>query len=486
MQPSSLTIQIAQRRARGGGIDARLDPISWIEQNFYLYDTGQLMTLADCQRRPLECALARDDSGLFIYNTILWSWIKKSAKSSVIAAVCDYVAEHTPNGSIKLVANDLRQADSRVGFYIRESIRLGQKQGKRQGIKITPSGYRIEYPNGARLEMIPIDPSGEAGGNDDLIVYSELWGWKSKAHQRMWAEMTLSPNKFGNSQRWIDTYAGFYGESPILEHLYDVGVIQGERLFPDLEVYANAQAKLLATWVTKPMFSWQTSDYYAEQANTLTADEFNRMHRNQWVSPQSVFVPGEWWAACRGAIPPMGAYQSVVIGIDAAVSGDCFALVMVSRNTDGAVYVRRVRIWSPPKGGKILFRNPSDPNDLTTPEGVLRAWCREFRVAEVAYDPYQLHDMATSLYTEGVAYFREFSQGADRLTSDKQLYDLIRDGRIVHDGDDTLTQHVTNANAQIDKESTKLRIVKRSETSHVDACVALSMAAARALYLNIS
>lgn len=182
----------------------------------------------------------------------------------------------------------------------------------------------------------------------------------------------------------------------------------------------------------------------------------------------------------------MGAYQSVVIGMDAAVSGDCFALVMVSRNTDGAVYVRRVRIWSPPKGGKILFRNPSDPNDLTTPEGVLRAWCREFRVAEVAYDPYQLHDMATSLYTEGVAYFREFSQGADRLTSDKQLYDLIRDGRIVHDGDDTLTQHVTNANAQIDKESTKLRIVKRSETSHVDACVALSMAAARALYLNIS
>jgi hypothetical protein len=83
-------------------------PIDWIENNFYLYDTGDLMSLYDCQRRPLELALSRDENGNFRYNTILWSWPKKSAKSSVIAAVADYTANSRPNGSVKLVANDLK------------------------------------------------------------------------------------------------------------------------------------------------------------------------------------------------------------------------------------------------------------------------------------------------------------------------------------------------------------------------------------------
>lgn len=178
-----------------GIVDAPAKPmphaVDWIQENFYLYDTGNLMSLYECQRRPLELALERDSDGNLKYNTVLWSWPKKSAKSSVIAAMADYTASHKTNGSVKLVANDLKQADSRVGMYLRENIKLGVKAGKRSGIDITPSGYKIRYPNGALIESVPIDPSGEAGGNDDMIVYSELWGWKSKAHQRMWSEMTL-------------------------------------------------------------------------------------------------------------------------------------------------------------------------------------------------------------------------------------------------------------------------------------------------------
>jgi phage terminase large subunit-like protein len=466
----------------GGGV--RPDPIEWIESNFYLYDTGTLIGLYDCQRRPLERALSRDDNGLFIYNTVLWSWPKKSAKSSVIAAVADYTSEHRVNASVKLVANDLRQADSRVGFYIRESIK--RHPTRAQQIRITPSGYRVEYPHGSRIECVPIDPSGEAGGNDDMIVYSELWGWKSKAHQRMWSEMTLSPNKFGNSQRWVDTYAGFEGESPILEQLYDVGVKQGVRIWNDLEVYENRAAKMLAVWVTRPMFPWQSAEYYAEQASTLTPNEFQRMHRNQWVSSIDAFVPIEWWDACKGEIPLLGQYQSVVIGMDAAVSGDCFAMVLVSRNQNGVVFIRRRRVWKPPQGGTIVYRNPFDKDDPTTPEGVLRAWCREFRVAEVAYDNYQLHDLCSQLWAEGIAFFRPFPQGQDRLVADKTLYDLIRDRRIVHDGDPIHREHVQNSNQEVDKNASRLRIVKRTEKLHIDLNVATSMASDRALYLNIS
>lgn len=451
------------------------DPIDWIEDNFYLYDTGNLITLADCQRRPLELALNRDSEGNYKYNTVLWSWPKKSAKSSVIAAVADYVANSRTNASVKLVANDLKQADSRVGYYVRESILLGKKQGKRQEIIITPSGYRISYPNGAKVECVPIDPSGEAGGNDDMIVYSELWGWKSKAHQRMWSEMTLSPNKWGHSQRWIDTYAGIVGESPILEQLYETGVKQGYQVWPDLEVYANDTAKMLTVWVTKPMFKWQSEAYYAEQAATLTPSEFARMHRNQWAASFNAFVPVEWWDSCLTTFEPMRDGQPCVIGLDAAVSSDCFALVLVTtaiRNGVKVAQIRYTRIWTPPPGGEIQFREVE--------EELLRLRSK-YNVVCVAYDPTHLADMRQRLADK--FWWYKFDQGKSRAIADKRLYDMIRDKHIEQDGDAVLRQHITNA-VRTDEDGTTLRIDKREASKKIDGVIAGSMGVERAMELQ--
>jgi phage terminase large subunit-like protein len=430
------------------------------------------MKLFDCQRRPLELALSRDEKGHFKYTTILWSWPKKSAKSSIIAAVADYVAEHKPNASVKLIANDLRQADSRVGYYLREDIKLGQRNGKRQGINITPSGYRISYPNGAKVESVPVDPTGEAGGNDDMMVYSELWGWKSKAHQRMWSEMTISPTRFGNSQRWIDTYAGITGESPILEQLYDTGVKQGVKVWEDHEVYVNDSAKMLTVWVTKPMLPWQTDEYYAQEAGQLTPSEFARMHRNQWSMSAESFIPLEWWHQCRVDAMDDLAGRGVIIAIDAAVENDCFAIVVVSSSKQGKPQVRYCNVWIPPKGGQI---------DFSTVETELLRLFKMYNVTEVAYDPYQMASMAQRLSDN--VFWKPFLQGAPRLMSDKMLYDLIRDGRIEHSGEAQLEQHIINADRK--PEDDKVRIIKRNQAGKIDAVVALSMACARVMYYNV-
>ena len=448
-------------------------PIDWIENNFYLYDTGKLMTLYECQRRPLELALSRDADGSFRYNTILWSWPKKSAKSSVIAAVADYTANSRPNGSVKLVANDLKQADSRVGYYIREAIRLGQQQNRRQGIKMTPSGFKITYPNGARVECVPIDPTGEAGGNDDMIVYSELWGWKSKAHQRMWSEMTLSPTKWGNAQRWIDTYAGITGESPILEQLYDTGVTNGVRVWNDLEVYVNEAAKMLTVWVTKPMFPWQTAEYYAQEAGQLTPSEFERMHRNRWATSSEAFIPLEWWTNCKvDTLSDLGG-RGVVMGLDAAVENDCFAVVMVSMSREGKAQVRYCKIWTPPKDGQINFA------EIETE--LLRLF-KAYNIVEVAYDPYQMASMAQRLGDN--VFWKPFLQGAPRLVADKRLYDTIRDRQIEHSGEPDLGQHILNADRKPEDEG-KLRIIKRNQAGKIDGTIALSMAVDRLFYYNL-
>lgn len=433
------------------------------------------MGLYEWQRRPLELALSRDANGHFRYTTVLWSWPKKSAKSSVIAAVADYVAEHKPNASIKLIANDLRQADSRVGYYLRQAIRIGQRNGKRDGIVITPSGYRITYPNGSRIESVPIDPTGEAGGNDDMIVFSELWGWKSKAHQLMFSEMTISPNRFGYSQRWADTYAGFKGDSPVLEPLYESAVKNGRQLDPatmgGAQVYVNDAAKMLAVWVTKPMFPWQTPEYYASEEATLHPDEFKRIHGNEWVDSVAAFISIEWWKACQ-ATYTLGANEPVIIGVDAATTSDCFAIVMVSRR-DEHNYVHYCRVWYPPKGGAI---------DYGEPEKELKRLINTYNVLEVAYDSYQLVSMMQRLRGEEFVNARAFSQGGDRLIADKRLYDMIKTRATHHAGEPDLAEHIGNAAAEIDKHESKLRIVKRSENKKIDAAVALSMANDRAFY----
>lgn len=88
--------------------------------------------------------------------------------------------------------------------------------------------------------------------------------------------------------------------------------------------------------------------------------------------------------------------------------------------------------------------------------------------------------------TQETRWCRKFSQFAAREIADKQLYDLIRDRRIAHTGNDEVAQHLRNASAKIAKdEDTKLRIIKQSSSTKIDLAVALSMASSECLRLAL-
>jgi phage terminase large subunit-like protein len=477
------------------------DPVEWILEHFRIPETrDNHILLADYQQDSLREALSRNENGDFNYSLIVWSDIKKSIKSTIAAAVVLWRAFNTPWASIKIVANDLKQADSRVSFYVRRCIELNERMGAIA--HMVPSGYTIDLlHNHARIESIPVDPKGEAGGNDDMVCFSELWAANNKAAQRLWTELTLSPTKYGRSFRWVETYAGYSGESPLLEKLYDQGVKEGKKFDwsedydPPLEVYSNKAAKFFCLWNQTPRLSWQTEEYYAQEAATLVPDEFRRVHRNQWVSSVSAFIPIAWWDACKrdNIINRMSNSDSMIMSLDAAVSSDSFGLSMVSgvpaellkelRKDDGVsddinyLAVRYARKWTPPKGGKIDFAPIEEEIDKLL---------KQFHVIEIVYDPYQLEDMAGRIKRSMRAHVYALTQGGPRLKADKGLFDMIRDRRIIHDGTlHDLREHLSNANAEIDKEDKKLRIVKRSELLKIDLAICVSMASARASYWQL-
>lgn len=143
------------------------------------------------------------------------------------------------------------------------------------------------------------------------------------------------------------------------------------------------------------------------------------------------------------------------------------------------IYIQR---WVPPIGGKIDFQGTEEKPG---PERVIRRLIREYNVVQASYDAHELHDMMTRLAREEVCWFRPFDQGEKRLLADSQMRGLIRDRRFWHRGERELREHVQNADAKIDKEESKLRIVKREDSLKIDVLVAASMGSFETLRLNL-
>lgn len=448
-----------------------VDPIEWIEKHFYIPETSAPIVLVPYQKAVIREALAKDD-GLFRYSLVLWSDLKKSAKSTIAGAMALYLAWHTAWESVRIVGNDLKQADSRTFFYIERAIRMNPLLAKQCSIK----SYEIKLPNHTVIAAVPVDPKGEAGGGDLATVFTEMWAMKNKASQQMWSETTLSPLKFGKSIRIGESYAGIKGESPILEPLYEQATKEGEVVdvgIDGLELYRKN--RFLCLWNTTPRCDWQTPEYYEQEATSLVPSEFQRMHRNQWADSHETFIPIEWWDGCQRELEDMGTKRSVVIALDAAVTNDCFALVAVStvmREGVKHVQVRYCRIWTPPVGGEIKFVEIEDE---------LRRLLKVYNVICITYDPMQLADMAQRL--AGLAWWYKFDQQKPRAIADKRLYDMIRDRHVEHNGDVDLRQHILNADRE-KADDNKLRIVKRAPEKKIDALVALSMGNDRAMELQ--
>lgn len=384
--------------------------------------------------------------------------------SQVFALEALYDAITTPESTILLVSRSQDLAVNLLRYCYLTYNNLDEAPDLRKA-----NEGEMGFANGSRIKSIPANRS-TGRGFAATSVYLDEFAYADYAED---IYQSVSPTVSQGGRLTI-------GSTPNGE----------QNLFARLFGEANDFEKMVCPWWQCPAY-WTADEQAAgipkEQAAWYLTER-PKYTDQQWaseydcdfvVSAPERFLPTMlWWDACRVDSEPLhpAFREPLVVAVDAGVTSDAFAVVAVGRHPtipDG-VAVRHVQSWVPAR---------NEPLDFDTIEAAIRQFCTQFNVVQIAYDPYQLHQMMSRLDAQGVAWCVPFGQGAERLVADKNLLDLIMQQRLAHDGNQTLRTHIENADRRVGDDRGQLRLVKRSAGLKIDCAVALSMAAARATSL---
>jgi phage terminase large subunit-like protein len=420
------------------------------------------------ERAFLDRAFLTDAGGRLIYPEQVFSAPKKSGKTGFAAlhtlTMCLIFGGQYAEGYC--VANDLEQAQGRVFQAIK---RIVESSPELRAIARIFSD-KIEFPvTGATITALASDYAGAAGANPTISTFDELWGYTSERSRRLWDEMVPPPTR-KIACRLTTTYAGFEGESELLEELYKRGLAQ-----PQIGNDLHAGDGLLMFWSHVPVAPWQSVEWIEQMRRQLRPNAFLRMIENRFVSTESTFVDPEWIDRCIDPVwSPVISNKTlpVYVGVDASVKKDSTAIAAMFFDRD----VNKVRLVA----HRIFQPTNAEPlNFEATVERTIRELCGRFLVRGIYYDPYQLASVAQRLATAGLP-MREYTQTTDHLTEmGSNLYELVKGANLVLYPDDAIKLAMNRAVA---KETPRgWKITKEKQSHKIDIVIAMAMAAIAAV-----
>ena len=106
-------------------------------------------------------------------------------------------------------------------------------------------------------------------------------------------------------------------------------------------------------------------------------------------------------------------------------------------------------------------------------EQVLRL-AEKYTVAEISFDPWRAGALARGWETRGLKTVVFPFSDARVIPAASELYDAICEGKLTHDGDETLARHMALVVGKATRRG--MRIDKANESDQIDAASALLMA----------
>lgn len=492
------------------------------ERVFEFCRQNVLQTKGRWARKPLEfepwqCAFVDEafefdpETGRRLYHEVLLGIPRKNGKSTLAAGVSLYLLVGDGEAGPEVYNAAAAKDQARVVF--------GQA---RQFVELSPTlpdlllvkRHEIESPeNQGVLRVISSDAKLQHGSNPSGSVIDEMWAHRS---DDLYVALTSGTAAREDPFCLVCTTAGFDEESP-LGVLYNRALkLEIEHPTPFLTIARDRENGFLMYWYGVPKgkaydaadpevvkganpASWITPTYLRREMNkpSMRFIEYRRWHANQWTEAEDAWIDSSLWDACEDArdphlnLPrtPLLPSLPVGIGVDMGEVYDSTGRIVAQRQ--GEQVVVRARRWANPYPPGHHLRDVWRVNTAEVREDILelrslyplaqaRRDRRPMPGPAVGYDPWQFRESAQMLEDDGV-HMVEFPQNASRMVpACEQFLELVKAGRIVHDGSPELRAAITGAIARRTYRGWVLDKPKGS-TKLIDLAVACVIAVAMAM-----
>lgn len=226
-------------------------------------------------------------------------------------------------------------------------------------------------------------------------------------------------------------------------------------------------------WEAANPSSWIKEEDLAREQRRLPDNVFRRLHLNQWTETDDAWLKPHEWDSCRG-VPVFDPGDASYMALDVGTKRDSSAILWAQWH--GSELHIGHRILTPEAMGPTF--------GIADVRNILIAEARQHpALKEIAHDPWGFRESAEMMLDDGWPIV-EFPQGAGRMEpASNTLYELVRERRLVHDGDRLLREQVLAA-VTAPTERGGWKISKRKSLERIDAAVALAMVADRAVTLR--
>lgn len=432
------------------------------------FEAGQPLVFRDWQRWLTRCLYERNEQGRLRYRRSLVVVARKNGKSLLGSGIALYgLFAGEPGAEVYSAAGDRQQA--RIVFN-----EVKQQIVSNPLLQAECKVYRdaIEVPRfGSVYRVLSSDGKLAQGLNPSTVIFDEL---HVQPNSELYDALTLGSGARQEPMVVGITTPGYDLES-LCGQLYQYGkkVASGEIDDPsfgffcweadvDCDIYDRDQWRKANPNLAEGLLDEADMESAAKQTSEMA---FRRYRLSQWVRSQESWLPTGAWDQGVSTEPLIDG-EPTWLGVDMALKHDSIAIVAVQKRDDK--YVARAKIWHPESSGV----------DVADVEAYLRQMHMKYQLKEVAYDPAFFQRSAEVLHDDGLPML-EFPQSGQRMIpACGQAYELIVNGKVLHDGSPTFTDQVLSAAQRMTDAG--WRLSKGKSRRKIDACIALVMALDRA------
>lgn len=469
---------------------------------------GQRLVLEEFQRAFADELFEVDpETGLRVYSEALLGIPRKAGKSTLAAALSLYLLVADDEASPEVYNSAAAKGQAAIVFgQVKAFVEVSP------GLQdfVSAYQYHIACPeNRGVIRVLASDAELQHGLNPSGNVIDELHAHKSGD---LYTALTSGSGAREQPLTITISTAG-YDEEQILGQIYNRALDRPElvdRPSRFLTIVRDRANGFLMYWFAAPVdaplddlasfkganpASWITEEYLRRQRDkpSMRPAEYRRLHGNQWTEGEDDWLEPGMWDACYAPDRHLRLDLPLTVGIDKAKTHDYSAIVVAQDQGDRLVV--RAKFWANPYPEDHRLH---DEWELDGEE--LREELRKLRQAypvpaaflpdrkqvpapgpAFGYDEWQFQESAQILREEDLNMIKYDQHDATMAPAARTTYEQIKTGRLAHDGNPTLAQHLRNVRALARGERGWRLEKPKGSRKRIDGAKALTMGVHQAM-----